>query len=57
MATSPLLGSNRVQILNPLSKDAKGPGWGLSYFGGGASPVRRVLSGTLPPLAVPIDTH
>ena len=31
---SPLLGSNRVQILNPLGKNTKRPGRGVSYFGG-----------------------
>ena len=33
-APSALCESNRVQILNPLGKNAKGPGWGLSNFGG-----------------------
>ena len=31
------------EIPYPLGKNAKGPEWGLSHFGGGASPVQRML--------------
>ena len=44
-AAPPLLGSNKFFILNPLGENAKSPGWGLSYFGGGASPLRTMLCG------------
>ena len=28
-----------------FGEDEKGPGWGLSYFGGRTSPLRRMLLG------------